>query len=151
MKRMGGLFLLVLMSVLPAASAQGVYLGGGATLSSPSLSVQLGIGLPAGLELRAVVTAARDLSQITSAGADFLYTVALPSSRLYLGAGGDAFFNGDPPDSSKIARNSLGVHATGGAEFRLGALGFFGEVQPGLRLEPSGAYLRTRVGLNLHF
>ena len=140
------------MLVLQSAFAQGVYLGGGVALSSPGLSAQLGIGLPAGLELRAVVTAERDLSEVTSAGADFLYTIGLPSSRLYLGAGGDAFFDGDPPDSiAEVTKNTLGVHATGGAELRFGSLGFFGEVQPGLRLAPAGGYLRTRVGLNLHF
>ncbi len=132
------------------ASVQGLYVGGGATLSSPGLSAQFGVGLPGGLELRAVVFTAGDLSP-TSAGVDFLYNVTLPLSRICLGAGGDAFFAGTPDGGAEATKQTLGLHATGGTELRLGSVGVFGEVQPVLRLEPLEGYLRTRVGLNLHF
>ena len=151
MKWKAVLFLTVLLLVLPTAFAQGVYLGGGVTLSNPGLSAQFGVGLPAGLEIRAVLLTAGGLNKLDSAGVDFLYSIGLPSSRLYLGAGGDAFFVSAPSDAAEASKRTLGLHTTGGAELRLGSFGFFGEVRPGLKLGPFEGYIRTRVGLNLHF
>ena len=149
--KMKRIVLVAVLLVFQLALAQGLYVGGGATLSSPGLGAQLGVALPGGLELRAVVFTAGNLSP-TTAGVDFLYNVTLPASRIYLGVGGDAFFASAATNKETEATGrTLGLHATGGAELRLGSLGMFGEVQPVLRLEPLEGYLRTRVGLNLHF
>lgn len=64
MKRKAVLFLTVLLLVLPTAFAQSVYLGGGITLSNLGLSAQFGVGLPDGLEIRAVLSTAGGLNKL---------------------------------------------------------------------------------------
>jgi hypothetical protein len=145
--------LVLLVGLLPLALAQSVYIGGASGLPlGINPSMHLGIGLPANFELRAGVTASPGLSGLNIASADALYSIALPSSRLYLGAGADAFLGGELPGTLAEARRlPFGAHAVGGGELRYGALGLFGEVQPGLQLPTLSYYFRTRLGVNLHF
>ena len=147
-----GIVTLFALTLLPLAHAQGVYLGGSGSLPLNSgFSAQLGVSLFSPFELRAVLGSGENITNIESAGADALFNVGLPSSRLYLGAGAEALFN-TPPSSIEDARASrFGVHAIGGGELRVGSLGIFGEVQPGFLLEPSEGTFQTRVGVNLHF
>ena len=92
-----------------------------------------------------------NLSSVKSAGADALFNLGLPLGRVYLGAGAEALFGTLPGSARDVRESRFGLHAVGGGELRVGALGIFGEVQPGFLLEPSEGAFETRVGVNLHF
>ena len=138
------------LALLPLMHAQGVYLGGSATLPLDGFSAQLGVGLFFPFELRAVLGSGENFS-LESAGTDALFNVALPPGRLYLGAGAEALFSTPPGSVQDVRESRFGLHAVGGGEVRIGALGVFGEVQPGFLLEPAAGTFETRVGVNLHF
>lgn len=164
--------LAVVSLVLPTAGfAQQLYLGAElgqfmmeetSELSSRDLGAQLGLTF-SGMGLRAAVEGNLAARSLESGSLDALLNLPVfGESTLYLGAGADIFDLSGLGDVSALQAggaleaSNLGAHAVAGAEVRLGWFGVFGEIQPVYRLEPDYSlgddyYLRTRMGLNLHF
>ncbi len=148
------LLLALALSSLSLAFAQGVYIGAGVSRAAAldetvSISPQLGINLAPSIGVRALVDTNLRLTSFGRASADALFNLALPFTTLYVGAGADAFFADGRLEFT--ATTVYGAHALAGAELRLGPLGAFGEVQPGITLDGSSRYFRARAGVNLHF
>lgn len=169
-KAVAGLLVLVGFA-FPFGLAQNLYLGAelgqlatssSSDLSSRNLGAQVGLNL-GGLGLRAAAEGNIAARSLESGSVDALLNLpVLGESALYLGAGADIFDLSSLGDVSALQTgealqaSNLGAHAVAGAEVRLGWFGVFGEIQPVYRLEPDYSlgddyYLRTRMGLNLHF
>lgn len=168
MKRLA--FLLVILAAsLPVASAQNFYLGAelGNLVTADSsnvldrdLGAQLGLNLGPGLALRAAVNGNIQQQTLGSGSLDALVSLPLfgTENNLYVGAGADVFDVNSLTtlQDGSLPQGAFGAHAVAGAEVRLGPFGIFGEIQPVAHLEPDftlgdGYFLRTRMGLNLHF
>lgn len=163
--------LALLAFTLPVGSAQRLYLGAelgqfmtgeSSDLSSRNVGAQLGLTFSS-LGLRAAVEGNLAERSLASGSLDALLNLPVfGDSALYLGAGADIFDLTQLGDVSTLqtdgalAPGNLGAHGVLGAELRLGWFGAFGEIQPVYRLEGDYSlgddyYLRTRMGLNLHF
>lgn len=154
-----GLLLLLLLSC-SVVHAQRGYLGANLTLltdghyTSPLFGVQVGVPLGARLELRG---AFETVVLGSSLSADLLYRVGhFGPLEGYVGAGPEVLFSPTltvlPSQSTPLGTPNAGLHATAGLELRTGSVGFFGEVQPILTLEPVRlGYTKVRSGINVHF
>lgn len=139
------------------ARAQGLYLGAGLSGPTdfqeftPKISVQAGVNPLPMFGARVSIDSIIQLSQFSIVSADALYRYSLPLSpvTIYVGGGPEFYLGNARPGFTRD--DVLGVHATGGAEFRLGQYGLYGELQPGLTLSSGNAIVKLRVGVNLHF
>lgn len=136
-----------------AALAPRFYLGTGIARvgvgrNSFVVSPRLGISFTSGVGLRALLNLNPSSRRAQMASANLLYQSGQPIS-LYGGVGADAFF----PEGiiSFNESTQYGGHALTGVELRLGPLGVFSEVQPGINLIRMQIYLSARAGMNLHF
>ena len=142
-----------------SAFAQDLYIGLGvapptsANDETLGVNAQVGIGLLPALTVRGAAETSLSFSQFRLASADLLYNFGLPLTgiKVYLGAGADVFFEEQPVGFSDIGNGPFGAHAVGGGELRIGRLGVFGEVQPGVLIDGFDPYIRARAGVNLHF
>lgn len=142
-----------------SASAQDLYVGLGVAPSTNAddstlgVNAQVGVGLLPALTVRGSAETSLNFSQFRLASADLLYNFGLPLTgvKVYVGAGADVFFEEQPDEISDVRNGPFGAHAVGGGEFRIGRLGVFGEVQPGLLINGFDPYIRARAGVNLHF
>ena len=117
------------------------------------VGAQVGIGLLPGFTVRGAAETNLSFSRFRVASADLLYNIGVPLTgvKVYLGAGADVFFQEQPDELADVRNGPFGAHAVGGGELRIGRLGVFGEVQPGLLINGFDPYVRARAGVNLHF
>ncbi|CAA9583911.1 MAG: hypothetical protein AVDCRST_MAG86-3491 [uncultured Truepera sp.] len=138
---------------LGVAQAQESYFGVGASVltnftdgAAPLLNLQFGGPVADTLELRGTVDTLLFLSNL---GADLLYAFDVsPEVEGYAGGGVDFAYIFIP---GLAAGSAFALHGTAGLEYRTGAVGLYGEVQPyGLLSAPILA-LKARVGINFYF
>lgn len=160
MKCLHALLLASLLALGSSAFAQELYVGLGVAPSTTTendalgVNVQVGIGLLPGFTVRGAAEMDIGFSEFRVASADLLYNIGLPltgGTKVYVGAGADVFFLEQPSGINDVTNGPFGAHAVGGGELRIGRLGVFGEVQPGVLLDGFDFYLRARAGVNLHF
>ncbi len=166
------LALLVLLA-LPAAFAQGLYLG--VSLGTPltnqisditeaaELGAQLGFDVIPYFGARVGLEGNPFSGGLKLVGADLLARTYIPLTyhNIYAGVGVDAFFLTEP-SFEDLQNANLSAHAVVGGELRLGGpsgFGFFAEVMPSYLIgsdlsdlsNPQSYYLRARGGINYHF
>ena len=142
-----------------AASAQDLYVGLGVAPPTNTddqtlgVNAQVGIGLLPAFTVRGSAETSLNFSRFRVASADLLYNIGIPPTgvKVYFGAGADVFFEEQPEAIADVRNGPFGAHAVGGGELRIGRLGVFGEVQPGILINGFDPYIRARAGVNLHF
>lgn len=164
------LALLVLLAV-PAAFAQGLYLG--VSLATPlknqisditeaaELGAQLGFDFIPYFGARVGLEGNPLSGGLKLAGADLLARTYIPLTyhNIYAGVGVDAFFLTEPLTPEGYLNPNLSAHVVAGGELRLGGpsgFGFFAEVLPSYLVgadytSRAAYYLRARGGINYHF
>ena len=143
MKRI--LLLLLMTSSLAFAQEPRGYVGFGLSLVLPF--VQAGVAVGDGLEVRGAV---ESIIFVTRVQADLLYRIPGEEDwTFYVGGGGDYLIGAIPLFEPADA---LALHATAGAEYRTGAIGLFGEVQPSVVVAGGEGFgLFVRAGVNFTF
>ena len=153
---------LLALCALSTAQAQTFYVGGSLALltdgrySSPFIGVQVGGALGLGVELRAALE-----TQLYASGAsvDLLYRSQLKAGLSgYGGVGADLLILPlmQPTPAVALAtplgEGSFTLHGTLGLEARPSQIGFFGEVQPTVTLNPARlGSTKLRAGVNFYF
>ncbi len=162
--------LLVLLA-LPAAFAQGIYLG--VSLATPltnqvtditgaaELGAQLGFDFIPYLGGRVGIEGNPFSGGLKLAGADLLARTYIPLTyhNFYGGVGLDGFYLVEPSSLAELQAVNLSAHVVVGGELRLGGpsgFGFFAEALPSYLVgwdyaNPNSYYLRARAGINYHF
>lgn len=173
MNRFRILALLVLLA-LPAASAQGLYLG--VSLGTPltrqindfteavELGAQLGLDFIPYFGARLGIEGNPFSGGLKLVGADLLARTYVPLTyhNFYGGLGLDGFYLVEPSTLEELRAINLSAHVVVGGELRLSGengFGIFAELLPSYLVgddlsslsNPQSYYLRARAGLNYHF